>query len=70
VSGTCRRCWHGLGNRRIAAALGVGEHTVEGHLCHAYDKLGVHSRTEFLARLFREAYWPTFRAPGGPDPAS
>jgi DNA-binding CsgD family transcriptional regulator len=59
----------GLSNRRVAAALGVSENTVGAHLAHAYEKLGVHSRGEFLARLFREAHWPAFRAPGDADPA-
>jgi DNA-binding CsgD family transcriptional regulator len=60
----------GLSNRHVAAALGVSENTVEAHLVHAYEKLGVHSRGELLARLFREAYWPAFRAPGGADRAT
>jgi len=48
----------GLKNRQIAEALVVSEHTVESHLAHAYEKLSVNSRTQFLARLFRDAYWP------------
>lgn len=48
----------GLTNRQIAAALVVTEHTIETHLAHAYDKLSVNSRTQFLSRLFRDAYWP------------
>ncbi len=40
----------GLSNRAIAARLGVSIRTVEGHLNHAFAKLGVESRTE-LERL-------------------
>jgi DNA-binding CsgD family transcriptional regulator len=39
-------------NREVAAALLVGERTVETHLSHVYAKLGVRSRAE-LARTFR-----------------
>jgi DNA-binding CsgD family transcriptional regulator len=42
----------GRTNREVAAALFLGEHTVETHLSHVYAKLGVRSRTE-LARRFR-----------------
>lgn len=48
----------GLTNRQISEALVVTEHTVETHLGHAYEKLSVNSRTQFLSRLFRDAYWP------------
>jgi DNA-binding CsgD family transcriptional regulator len=57
----------GHSTRQIAAALAVGEKTVETHLGHAYAKLGVGGRGELLARFFREAYWPGLCQPGGPD---
>jgi len=44
----------GRTNREVAAALVLGERTVETHLTHIYAKLGVRSRTE-LARQFRSA---------------
>lgn len=50
----------GQSNQQIAASLCVSEHTIESHLMHAYDKLGVHSRRQFLARLFHEARWRSF----------
>jgi DNA-binding CsgD family transcriptional regulator len=42
----------GRTNREVAAALFIGERTVETHLSHVYVKLGVRSRAE-LARTFR-----------------
>jgi DNA-binding CsgD family transcriptional regulator len=42
----------GRTNREVAAALVLGQRTVETHLTHVYAKLGVRSRAE-LARTFR-----------------
>jgi DNA-binding CsgD family transcriptional regulator len=42
----------GRTNKEVAAALLLGERTVETHLSHVYAKLGVRSRAE-LARRFR-----------------
>jgi DNA-binding CsgD family transcriptional regulator len=36
----------GLTNREIAQALFVTARTVEGHLTHAFQKLGIESRAE------------------------
>ncbi|HEY8954032.1 MAG TPA: LuxR C-terminal-related transcriptional regulator, partial [Candidatus Dormibacteraeota bacterium] len=46
----------GRTNREVAAALFITEHTVEGALTRAYQKLGVHSRAELTARLRREPH--------------
>jgi DNA-binding CsgD family transcriptional regulator len=51
----------GKTNREVAAALFLSERTVEGHLSHAFAKLGVRSRTELaraLAGTEREAAAP------------
>ena len=38
----------GLRNKEIAATLFLSERTIEGHLSHAFNKLGVASRTEAI----------------------
>jgi DNA-binding CsgD family transcriptional regulator len=41
----------GKTNREIASILCLSPHTVRKHLEHAYEKLGVHTRTAAIARL-------------------
>ncbi len=41
----------GLSNKQVAAELFVSVNTVEKHLSHAYEKLGVRSRGQLAARL-------------------
>jgi DNA-binding CsgD family transcriptional regulator len=41
----------GLTNREIAAAMFVTGNTVQTHLRHIFQKLGVRSRTELAAQL-------------------
>jgi DNA-binding CsgD family transcriptional regulator len=48
----------GQSNRQISDRLFVSEHTVEWHLRHAYEKIGVRSRNQLLSRLFHEVYLP------------
>jgi DNA-binding CsgD family transcriptional regulator len=43
----------GLGNREIAQALGLSDHTVKFHLHSIYTKLGVRSRTEAVSVAVR-----------------
>lgn len=41
----------GKTNREIASILYVSPHTIRKHLEHAYEKLGVHTRTAAIARM-------------------
>lgn len=41
----------GRSNKEIAQALFVTINTVEGHLSHAYAKLGIRSRAQLAHRL-------------------
>ena len=46
----------GLGNRQIAAELGISDRTVQGHLANIYEKLHVSTRTEAVLAAVR-AKW-------------
>ena len=37
-----------MSNKAIAQHLGISPRTVEGHLNHVFDKLGIGSRTELV----------------------
>jgi DNA-binding CsgD family transcriptional regulator len=43
----------GMSNRAIAAALTLSEHTINSHLVHIFNKLGVNSRTAATALAVR-----------------
>lgn len=45
----------GLPNKRIAAALGIGESSVKNHLTAAYARLGVDCRTSAAVAFWRVA---------------
>jgi DNA-binding CsgD family transcriptional regulator len=48
----------GLTNREVAERLYVSPHTVNGHLRHAFDKLGINSRVA-LTRIAAQHPEPT-----------
>ena len=39
----------GLGNKHVAARLGISEHTVKTHVTSIFEKLGVSTRAEAVA---------------------
>ncbi|MGH7561810.1 MAG: response regulator transcription factor [Gemmatimonadales bacterium] len=48
----------GLGNKGIAAVLGISAHTAKYHVASVLAKLDVHSRTEAVTRGLREGLLP------------
>jgi two-component system response regulator DegU len=48
----------GLTNYDIAQQLTVSVRTVEAHLTHVYNKLGVSSRTEAVVHAMRQGWIP------------
>lgn len=53
---------HGASNKRLAASLGVSEHTVQNRLSRILEKLGADNRTQ--AALYYLGYWSS--QGGGP----
>jgi ATP/maltotriose-dependent transcriptional regulator MalT len=44
---------HGLTNRQISCILLISESTVENHIHHIYEKLGISNRAQAVAHAFR-----------------
>ena len=55
----------GLGTADIAAELFLSAHTVRGYVKALFDKVGVSSRGELVAKLFAEHYAPIHLHPDG-----
>ena len=51
-----RLATRGLSNQAIAKELGLSTRTVQGHLGHIFNKLGVSSRTEAVVRALKEGW--------------
>jgi DNA-binding CsgD family transcriptional regulator len=62
-----QRMAQGLSTKEIAAALGLSAYTVADHLKGIFDKVGVRSRTELVARLFFDHYYPHLLQGDVPD---
>jgi DNA-binding CsgD family transcriptional regulator len=52
----------GASNREAAAALLISSRTVETHLGHIYQKLGVHSRSQLVRLLGADRAFPAHRS--------
>jgi DNA-binding CsgD family transcriptional regulator len=58
---------HGLNTAAIASRLHLSAHTVRDYVKTIFDKAGVSSRGELVARLFAEHYAPTHTDPSTQD---
>lgn len=58
----------GLTTKEISERLFVSALTVQQHLKSIFDKSGVRSRRELVARIFAEHYQPGFAARPPPGP--
>lgn len=59
----------GLSTEQIASSLFISPHTVQDHLRTIFDKVGVRSRRELVARLYSDHYLPHVLANRTPTPS-
>ncbi len=46
----------GMTNKTIGVTIGLSDRTIQGHLAHIYDKLGVASRTEAVTEALKKGW--------------
>ena len=57
----------GMTNKAIATQLGISDRTVQGHIAHIFNKMGVSNRTEAVIRAVSLGWVPQAVSPGTAD---